>query len=254
MRPLPNMMITMKIKFKPMPGLTIAVLICLGILLTLGTWQYRRLQWKTALLEQIDQAAHGAPFRSLSDINARLAQGVPVDFRRVSLRVNFISPPVNDGTPFHLNRSNGKSFSWRLYQPVMDGDILAYVATREFTDTQKENPPARIDGQKDIIGYVRLVQVPNWTLPQSNPETNRWFAFDAAPELLDWSYNKTIETAYYIDHVEHVGEVENLPVLMPEIANNHLDYMLTWYSFVFILLVIYALVHRKQGRLWIERD
>lgn len=248
------MMMTMKIKFKPMPGLSVVVLICLGILLTLGTWQYRRLQWKTVLLEQIDQAAHSAPFRSLADINAHLAQGKPVDFRRVSLRANFISPPLNDGVPFHLNRSNGKSFSWRLYQPVRDGDILAYVATREFTDTQKENPPARIDGPKDIIGYVRLVQVANWAIPQSNLEANRWFAFNAAPELLDWSHRKTIETAYYINLVEHVDSVENLPVLMPEIVNNHLDYMLTWYSFAFILLVIYALVHKKQGRLWIERD
>ncbi len=244
----------MKIKFKPMPGLTIVTIICLGILLTLGTWQYQRLQWKTRILAEIDQAAHAAPLHSLSEINQLLSQGKPVDFRRVSMNANFMLPRLNDGQPFHLIRSNGKSFTWRLYQPVQVGEDFAYVASREFTEVQKDNPPHALAGEKKLIGYVRLVQDANWTIPKSDLQTNRWFAFNAAPDVLDWSDGGKITTVYFIDQVEHIKSAEDLPVRIPEIANNHLDYMLTWYSFALILLVIYFLLHKKQGRLRMEKN
>ncbi len=243
----------MKIKFNPMPWLTVVTLICLGILLWLGTWQYQRLAWKTRILAEIEQAAHAEPLGSLSGINQLLAQGKPIDFRRVSLQANFAVPPLNSGAPFHLMGSNGKAFTWRLYQPMSVDANSAYIAGREFTEVQKDNPPKTIVGEKQVIGYVRLVQKPNWTIPKSDVKTNRWFAFNASPEVLDWSDNGTIAITYYIDHVEHIKSVDDLPVRIPDIPNNHLDYMLTWYSFALILLIIYFLVHKKQGRLRFEK-
>lgn len=243
----------MRIKFNPMPGLSIVTLICLGILLTLGTWQYKRLQWKTRILAEIDQAAHAKPLHSLADINQLLAQGKPVDFRRVSMSADFIEPNLNGGKPFHLMRSNGKAFTWRLYQPIKVGEHFAYVASREFTETQKDEPPNAVVGKTQLIGYVRLVHEANWAIPKSDTKSNRWFAFNASPENLDWSDDGRVMTDYYIDQLEHIKTVDNLPVRIPEIANNHLDYMLTWYSFALILLVIYFLLHKKLGRLRIEK-
>ena len=247
------MKLAMKIKFQPMWGLTIVTLICLGILLSLGTWQYKRLQWKTKVLADIEIAAHAAPLRSLAEINQLLEQGKPVDFRRIAIEVDFITPGINQGKPFHLLRSTGKAFTWRLYQPVLSGKSFAYAATREFTEEQKNNPPVAILGGAVVIGYVRLVQKANWAIPKSDALTNRWFAFNAKPDVLDWSAGGKIEAAYYIDQFEHIKSGGDLPVRKPDIPNNHLDYMLTWYSFALILLVIYFLLHRKQGRLRIER-
>ena len=119
---------------------------------------------------------------------------------------------------------------------------------------KKHKPPSALIGESTLIGYVRLVQKPNWAIPKSDPNTNRWFAFNAKPEVLDWSDGGRVAKAYYIDQVEHIKTVADLPVRIPEIANNHLDYMLTWYSFAIILLVIYFLLHKKQGRLRIEKN
>lgn len=250
----------MKIKFQPMPWLTFVVLICLGILLTLGTWQYKRLIWKTGVLAEIEEAAQSTPILSLADINARLQSGKPIEFLRVSLDVNFDVAVNNRHEPFHLMRSNGKSFSWRHYQAASDVDranlehhVLAYMATREFTEAQKQTPPSPMQAQQKIFGYVRKVQAANRFIPKSDPETNRWFAFNAQPDILDWGDNGRIQTAYYIDVQEQVTRVEDLAVRIPEIPNNHLDYMLTWYSFAFILLVIYFLLHKRAGRFRIER-
>ncbi|MEM7730550.1 MAG: SURF1 family cytochrome oxidase biogenesis protein [Pseudomonadota bacterium] len=44
-----------------MPGLTLAVLICLPILIGLGVWQYQRWQWKTGVLAEVEAAVTAPP-------------------------------------------------------------------------------------------------------------------------------------------------------------------------------------------------
>ena len=265
MRPKPNLKImttkkvamTLKLGwliFRPMPVLSVLTLICFAILISLGNWQYRRLHWKTALLKDIDQAAHAEPLQSLAQIDAAYKVGEPLDFRRVALQGRFIAPDVNGGAPYHLMRSDGKRYYWRLYQPYQDGDDIILVATQDFDKDAKASPPNALTGAQAVIGYVRKVQPANRFTPKSTPEQNRWFAFNAAPEKLDWSQSVTgykIPTTYFIDQVIGAPAAEDLAVRMPDVPNNHLDYMLTWYSFVIILLVIYLLLHKKAGRLGI---
>jgi len=240
----------MKINFKPLPGLTIVTLICLAILLYLGTWQYQRLQWKTQLLKEVEEASIAAPLTSLEQVSEQIAQKNPIDFRRISLSGTFTAPTFNDGQPFHFMRSSGKALTWRLYQLYDDGTGQAYVATIEYAEAQTSNPPASITGPRDVAGYVRVVRPPSRFPLKSTPEKNRWFVFNAAPDIIDWAGPAgTIETRYYIDWATDVKDVGDLPVRKPDIRNNHLDYMLTWYSFALILLVIYFLLHMKQGRL-----
>jgi cytochrome oxidase assembly protein ShyY1 len=64
---------------------------------------------------------------------------------------------------------------------------------------------------------------------------------------------ESTQVVYFIDQVIGVKNAADLPVRIPELANNHLDYMLTWYSFVIILLVIYLILHKRMGRLYIDR-
>ncbi len=239
-----------------MPGLTIITLICVAILLTLGTWQYKRLYWKADLLAQIEQAASAAPLTDLAQANDILRAGEPLDFRRIELDGTFMAPTENGGQPFHLMRSDGKRFYWRLYQPYKVGEASVYVATHEFSDVRKASPPPTNIGRVPVIGYVRMVQAANKFTPKSVPETNRWFAFNATPELLNWADvvdGEDIQTNYFIDQVTGVTSAGVLPVRIPDIPNNHLDYMLTWYSFVIILLVIYFLLHKRTGRISRER-
>lgn len=251
----------MKIKlgsltFRPMPGLTIVTLICFAILISLGNWQYKRLIWKTDLLVQIKQAANAAPLTNLAQADAVLASGKPLNFRRIELNGAFVSLTGNNDQPFHLMRSDGKRYYWRLYQPYKVGAEIVYVATYDFDDARKATPPASTTGQKPVIGYVRLVQSANKFTPKSTLATNRWFAFNGAPEMLDWAdalTGETIQTTYFIDQTVGAQSATDLPVRIPEIANNHLDYMLTWYSFVIILLVIYLILHKRAGRLGFKR-
>ena len=46
------------------------------ILICLAVWQYQRLQWKTALLEEVELAVSAPPLKSLKDLQAAIAAGV----------------------------------------------------------------------------------------------------------------------------------------------------------------------------------
>lgn len=245
---------TMPIKFQPMPWLTLITLICLGILISLGTWQYRRLQWKTDLLVEIDVAANAAPVTNLNELANLYVDESPLDFRRIKISGTFATPDVNDGAPFHLYMSNGKSMFWRLFQPFQTSDRIIYVATEIFPDSQKNSPPMAVQGPQSIAGYARLVREASRMQPKSKSETNNWYVFNGAPEALDWAHavnGATLPVGYYIDQVSSASSAEALPVKKPELRNTHLEYMLTWYSFALILIVIYLLLHKRQGRLQI---
>ena len=242
----------MRIKFKPMPWLTFFTLICLAILMYLGTWQYQRLQWKTELLVEIDSAANAAPISSVAQMNGLFDEQSPLDFRRIGIEGEFVAPSVNGGEPFHLMMSSGKSMFWRLFQPFQTADGIVYVATSTFPHSEKLTPPTAASGTQSIVGYARLVREASNMQPKSDPDENDWYVLNAAPETLDWAKavrGNTIPTGFYIDQVTDVAAASNLPVKKPEIRNHHLDYMLTWYSFALILLIIYFILHKKQGRL-----
>ena len=241
----------MTIKFKPMPWLTLLTLICLGILITLGTWQYHRLQWKTNLLVEIDQAASASPLLKASEIADLHEAGRPIDFRRVELVGRFLQTDINGGDPFHLMMSNGKSMLWHFVQPFQTRDGLIFVVTGGFSHSLKLTPPRAEQGDQTVVGYVRLVRDSSMQ-PKSLPQNNEWYEFNAEPDTLDWETivpGERISSAYYVENFKGADTAQDLAVKKPDLPNNHFEYMLTWYSFALILLVIYFLLHHKQGRL-----
>jgi len=147
--------------------------------------------------------------------------------------------------------SDGKSMLWNFVQPFQTENGSVFVVTESFPHSQKQNPPIGRSGSQSIAGYVRLVRETSMQ-PESNPVENDWYVFNAKPDVLDWERavkEAVIPTAFYIKLVDNVEDARELAVKKPDLPNNHLSYMLTWYSFALILLVIYFLLHRKQGRL-----
>lgn len=235
-----------------MPWLTLITLICLGILISLGTWQYHRLHWKTNLLIEIDEAAYAAPLSNVSEMADLYQNQKPLDFRRVGLTGRFLDLDTNGGDPFHLMMSDGKSMLWHLFQPFQTQDGIVYVTTANFSHDEKQSPPAAFQGEQSVIGYVRLVRPASAMQPDSIPQKNEWYVFDGAPETQNWATaieGETIPVGYFIDQIDAMDSASDLPVERPDLPNNHLEYMLTWYSFALILIVIYFLLHKKQGRL-----
>ena len=243
----------MKLYFKPMPWLTAIVAICLAILISLGTWQYQRLQWKRALLAEVEVAAQSAPLTSWRELSlVALKNQGPVDFRRIE-----ISGRISTTKPYLVYASRSDGIYWRAFAPIKEGENSVFAAFGYVEDQYKgENDSSALPRDKtSFAGYVRkgypMGRIERLVKNKANPETNRYFKFN---QTQDWS-SDGFEASYYnamplyIDVVEGVTDAGQLPVKRPDIRNNHLDYMLTWYSFAVILLIIYLILHRRAGRL-----
>lgn len=220
-----------------MPGLTVAVLICLPILLGLGLWQYQRWQWKTGILSEIDTAVTALPLQGISALTA-LGDETPVDFRRIQL------DGVATGPTWHVYRPVG-AIQWQPFRVVDAAGEMALVGFPTFDDRVKEAvAPPTLDGTR--AGYVRRIRPASgfekWLGAESSPETNRWFEINP-----DGSWLPGLDI--YIDLHPTERDAKALLVRRPDIANNHVSYMLTWWSFAIILLIIYAILHRRAGRL-----
>lgn len=241
-------------RFSPMPVLTLVVLIALAILIKLGTWQYQRLGWKTDLIAQVEQAANAPAFDRLSSASDALSDETPIDFRRIEVQGQYVQNADGTWPVFFIYTPLDSKTYWTPYRPFTDGSQIVFIADEPVSDGLKSaaTPPDVLD--LHIAGYVRLARGGKRVGLSNSPEQNRWFSFNPEPQVLDWGQalaGKSIETRYYINPVYRGAQPsqQTLPVKVPEIRNNHFDYMLTWYSFAIILLIIYLIMHRRAGRL-----
>jgi len=234
--------------FKPYPGLTIFTVISLFILIGLGNWQSDRLEWKTNLLAEVELAATAEPFTSISEVTQALNNGQPVDFRRINAQGQVLARQ----TPFYVYTRQKKQLSWRPFIAVKSVGQTVFAAITPVPDTEKLSYSVDdIAGQDlSLSGYVRLARGRVRGEAESTPSQNRWFSFNPIPDTNNWSDGVMggAETRFYIDTVPQKTFAE-LPIKRPDIRNNHLDYMLTWYGLALCLFIVYLILHVRAGRL-----
>ena len=249
----------MRVKFRPMPWLTAIVAVMLVILISLGVWQYQRLQWKTDLLAEVEASVTAPPLTSLTDLERAIASGEPVDFRRISINAF----PVKGAPVYHVYKSQTGGIFWDIFIPTKDRDALTrreksiFVIARTVDTAKKEQelnayPQTLQDVYNEEFGYVRtdhpMGRVEGWIKSQPSRASNRWFKFNQDGS---WARDmpQNLILSHYLEIEPDATSAESLPVRRPSIRNNHRDYMLTWFSFAFLLLIFYGLIHRRAGRL-----
>lgn len=230
-----------KFHFRPLPGLTLVTLVMLSILVALGTWQYQRLGWKTSVLQEIDRAANMAPISSLIEVNAIFHNNIPLDFRRIRIDASFLQ-----AEPLRVYTPRESDYGWRLFVPVESSGYKTFAAMDVIKDGAE---PIVYKGDRVLAGYVRVAR-DGKRRTKSTPDQNRWFGFNPMPETHNWAEPfPDLDVRYYLDVVPGETDAGKLPIKYPEVRNNHLEYMLTWYSLALILLVFYILMHQREGRI-----
>ena len=237
-----------RLHFKPMPWLSVITAICTVILICLAVWQYQRLQWKTGLLEEVELEVSAPPLKSLKDLQAAIAAGDPVDFRRIEMPARL----VKDAPSKLVFYPQTGGIFWQGFSPLHNEGAVIYAAMDIVEDENRDIYKARpVD---EIIGYVRfahpLGRIESVVKAKAKPEENIYFKYN---QTGDWTQglpqSKYIFEDYYLERALGISHADKLPVKRPKIRNNHFDYMLTWASFAIILLIIYAVLHVRAGRL-----
>ncbi|KAJ1771604.1 surf-like protein [Coemansia sp. RSA 487] len=199
----------------------------------LGTWQVQRLRWKLALLDDVNDRMHRRPIAlplrvTQDEINQN-------EYRRVIVHGVFdhskemlVGPRSLEGEPGYI-----------VVTPLVREDGSRILISRGWIRRDLKDPKTRPQSQPadplTVIAFVRRATAKNRFMPEPSPEKNEWFSIDldimskyadTQPVLLDVIQPDSVTTS--------IQSAKNgLPIGVPfqvDIRNNHLQYLITWYT------------------------
>jgi surfeit locus 1 family protein len=217
---------------------SIATFVAACTLISLGVWQIKRLHWKEGILARIDAAEQAAP--------VELMGVTPNLFTRVSVHGDLRGAPM------------------ALYGAEVRGDHMGAQAI-EVLDRVWEKPvlvdlgwvmtdrgrPVPVRGPRDLTGYIRLAETPNFLSASDDPEGKRFYtlnpaAIGAALGVPDLAPFTLVVLKDQQGVALPVGEPEPAEAL-PRPPNNHLQYALTWFGLAGALLAVFGGWVVKRG-------
>ncbi len=213
------------------------------VLLALGDWQLDRLEWKTALLAEINARMTAAP--------------VPVPLgphpdRHAYLRVSVTGK--TRGQELHVltsDRSLGPGF--RIVVPLHASDGRVYLADLGFVPEREkrlERPAMAIRVEGNLV-WPR--EVDHLFTPDPDLEKNIWFARDVERMAAELGTSPVLVVADGITRRDGSGRTSwtmTRPVPVDaNVSNDHLEYAITWFSLacVWSLMTIFWLWRIRRG-------
>ena len=222
-------------------GLTAFTLAGIAVLIGLGLWQLQRLEWKQAVIAQIETRSTAEPI-TLDEAIALSREGNDPSYTRVRVEGRF----HHDRERYLYAASEGKP-GWHVVTPLQteDGDIV--LVDRGFVPDSLRDPASRPRGQVEevvtVIGLARASETPNVFTPDNEPEANRWFWRDLTGMTQSMFPSGTREIVPFFLEAEKSEVPGGWPLggqTQLNITNNHLQYALTWFALALCLAVIYA--------------
>lgn len=205
--------------------------------LALGTWQVQRLIWKEGLIASIEQAATHGALRELPTENVKDKQ-----FYTVEISGHYI--PDHQ---FHIAARYHKSqLGYHVITPFKSDDGRQILINRGWIPTdQKQQPLTPPQGMQTIKGIIRVGTDRNPFTPVSQPERNIWFGRDVEQMAAIAGISVL---PYMVDLVEATPE-KTYPIAFDghvKLRNDHLSYVIIWYSLAAGILIIALVYHRKK--------
>lgn len=218
--------------------LTIAILAGTAMLAGLGTWQVQRLQWKQALIAEVE-LRRAQPPASLSEMERRWQETADVDYYPVGISGRF----EHSGEQYFFTTHQGIA-GWNIYTPLtlLSGRVL--IVNRGFVPDAYRDRVTRIEGQVEgevsIVGLARdpVMAKPNRFLPDNEPQNRTYFWKNLDQMALAADVEPDRVVPFFVD----AGQSE-IPNVFPlggttivSFPNNHLQYAITWYGLGLALL------------------
>jgi surfeit locus 1 family protein len=228
-------------------------LIGIAVLIALGVWQLERKSWKEQLIAKLTERIAGSP-RPLPARESweRLGQE-DLEFRRVAFPAEFLHEHEA------LVHSSGSAFrpdvsgpGYWVFTPVrLVGGSLVMV-NRGFVPEGRQDPKVRPDGQikglVDLVGAMRWPEPRGYFTPPDNPTGNIWYVRDH----LAIAGAKGLGTVapFYLELEAPMppGGVPRAGKLAVALANNHLQYALTWFGLAAGLFAVFTLWASQRRR------
>ncbi len=233
----------------------LATLVATAILAGLGTWQVRRLAWKTELIATVAARVHGPPIAAPGLAEARATAPEDLDWRRVRLYGRFL-PGIEARVHAVLGEPHGRFGGPGVFlmAPLArdDGSIVwinrGFVPTVLPPDRTVAPPP---EGPVEIVGILRRSEPRGAFAPADDPAHRLWFVRDTAALAAAFGLEPTRVAPFSVDAEASATPASGLPqagetrVAFP---NDHLGYALTWYGLAAACLGVFAAFARRSLR------
>ena len=249
------------------PGLMTAAMLI--VLLSLGTWQVRRLFWKQALLAQIEHAETAAPV-PLAQFEVRptpppLAPSestpsqsgatpfMPSPFMKVSVTGAFLPKETALYGAEVRDIASGPAMGAQLIEPMRQADGGLILIDRGWVPLSRSGPLDEPPGVVTVSGYVRFGDTPGWFSATDDTATRRFFTLD--PRAIGNAIGEPNIRPYVLVALGSGPESDAIVDRWPDPArhlprppNNHFSYAITWYGLAVALLAIFTVWARKGSR------
>lgn len=233
--------------------LVIAAILAFVCFSALGTWQVKRLYWKLALIERVEQrvkapAVDPPPPDQWQKINAESDE-----YRHVSLNGHFLY-----NLTVKVQASTALGSGWWLLTPLRRADGSTVLVNRGFVpskagDWTKSGPdlsPSNQTGSPaSVTGLLRISEPGGGFLRKNDPAAGRWYSRDVS--AIAAALRLPMTAPYFVDadataQAAEKGQPDDnqdRPVgglTVVSFHNSHLVYAITWY--VLALMVAGALL------------
>lgn len=210
----------------------LAGLFALAGFVALGMWQVNRLNWKTELIERIDQRVKAAPVAAPGPAEWAGLNEVSAEYRRVTLRGQYAH---DKETLVQATTALGSGY-WVL-TPMRTEQGFWVLVNRGFVPPDKRDPATRPVAAGEAVqsaeGLLRMSEPRGRVLQDNDAAANRWYSRDVSAIATARGVGDAKSVApYFVD----VAAANDAPLDWPRpgltvlhFSNNHLMYALTWF-------------------------
>ena len=200
------------------------------MLVSLGSWQLYRLNWKLDLISQIEDSLKNSPVK-LSNIDRknylRIKTSGNIDFEKQIYLYN-------------LNNSGKPGFE--VINPILIGNENYLINRGWIPFDKKDKAEINLINTNRIIGTLKKQSKANSFKPENDIEKNYWFTLDR-DDIFSYTGKKFSK---YIIYLNGDYKVPKPKVITANISNNHKKYAITWFSMAISILLIYLYFRKKN--------
>ncbi|MDA7553243.1 SURF1 family protein [Candidatus Pelagibacter sp.] len=200
------------------------------VLLSLGSWQLYRLNWKLNLISEIENSLKNDPVElSKSDKKnyLRIKTSGQIDFdKQIYL--------------YNLNKSGKPGFE--VINPILIGNENYLINRGWISFDQKDQSEINFANEDKIIGTLKLQTKASIFKPENDIEKNYWFTLNR-DDVFKYTGKNFSNFIIYLNGDYKTPEPK---VITANISNNHKKYAITWFSMAISILLIYLYFRRKN--------
>ena len=209
---------------------TVFVSFFIIVLLSLGTWQLIRLNWKIELINLIK--------RSLKDEPINLFDTSQINYLRIKTKGS-----INYERQIYLYNLNEKGEPGFEVVSPLTANNENYLLNRGWIPFDKKNNKIinKVD-ESNIIGILKKQTKANMFKPKNDISSNYWFTLNRE-DIFKFTGKKF---SPYIIYLSNKNGLPKPKLITANISNNHKKYAITWFSLAVSILLIYLYFRKKN--------